>query len=233
MVINCTPQSLSAAGSGRAVSLSSAASSAGPRRSGSPCGRPSRQLQSRSRFTRAEASTHCAPPSCSQTCSSRVPNAAVSWRDCRRLKNSMACNNRSTASRPSALRSCHRSERRSGTGRARNSGESAPTSVCRSASERPHQGERRTPSHATRSCGLRSARARASTSIISGRSCSFSSSTARNGMEVWRSAAAMGSSDLRARPSTAMRYLFFASRAWSTWAMWLRISVTSSSICFC
>ena len=39
MVINCTPQSLPAAGSGRALRLSRAASSAGPSRSCSPCGK--------------------------------------------------------------------------------------------------------------------------------------------------------------------------------------------------
>ena len=71
--------SLFTAGSGCAVSLSRAASSVGPRRSCSPPGRRSRQLQSRSRLARAAASTQAAPPRRSQTCWSHVPRDADGW----------------------------------------------------------------------------------------------------------------------------------------------------------
>ena len=80
MVMNCTPHSLLAAGSGRAVNFSRAASSAGLSRSCSPPGRLSRQLQRRSRLARAVASTQLAPPRLSQTCCSQVPREAVGWR---------------------------------------------------------------------------------------------------------------------------------------------------------
>ena len=56
--------------------------------------------------------------------------------------------------------------------------------------------------------GFRSARASDRASIISGRCFSSSRSMARKGIAASRSACAMGASDLRARPSTAMRYFF-------------------------
>ena len=188
MVINCTPQSLSAPGSGRAVSLSRAALRPGPSSSGSPSSRRSRQLQRRSRLARAVASTHDAPPSRSQTCSSQVPSEAVGLAARRAGAEAIVSRTRPAATRPSSLSSGSRSAINSGKGRGRCSESSLPAMRCRSSSERPHQGARKTPSQATRSWGLSRARARTSASRTSGRAASCSSSTARKGIPASRRA---------------------------------------------
>src|ERR1039458_8729350 len=108
MVINCTPQSLLLAGSGSAVSLSSAAPRPGPSRFSSPPGSRSRQLQSRLRLARAVSSTQAAPPTSSQTASSQLPSDAVGWAARKSEAAASASSTRAAAGRPVSLSSVRR-----------------------------------------------------------------------------------------------------------------------------
>ena len=212
MVINCTPQSLLVAGSGRALSSSRAASSAEPSRSGSPCGKSSRQRQSRSRLARAVASTHCAPPRRSQTCSSQVPIEIVG----RANRSAYGDRLRHRRMRPAAMRPSSAQQRRALSEQIRNRARLqllvVGTGECVQVGERktaPGRAQNAEPGHTV--LGLKSARASARASIISARSRNGSSSMARKGISASRSACATGARAFRARPRTAMRYLSLAS----------------------